>query len=193
MKSVFTALILLLFLLSVNTVYAANVTTEQVTNTSTVVKSYMETNHTLPSGVDVGENPVSRSQYLQLSTITVLNINNDSNATIHINSCNNLAYPSESSSSRNINKTEYLDIANRVNIFINNYGIAPNYTSTRTGTIRYESLIYIYSQIYPYAVFCLFFKQDIIFFTLFLSKHAASIGNLKILIIFFSLSYLTMG
>lgn len=30
MKSVFTALILLLFLLSVNTVYAANVTTEQV-------------------------------------------------------------------------------------------------------------------------------------------------------------------
>lgn len=147
MKSVFTALILLLFLLSVNTVYAANVTTEQVTNTSTVVKSYMETNHTLPSGVDVGENPVSRSQYLQLSTITVLNIKNDSNATIHINSCNNLAYPSESSSSRNINKTEYLDIANRVNIFINNYGIAPNYASTRTGTIRYESLIYIYSQI----------------------------------------------
>lgn len=147
MKSVFTALILSLFLLSVNTVYAANVTTEQVTNTSTVVKSYMETNHTLPSGVDVGENPVSRSQYLQLSTITVLNINNDSNATIHINSCNNLAYPSESSSSRNINKTEYLDIANRVNIFINNYGIAPNYASTRTGTIRYESLIYIYSQI----------------------------------------------
>lgn len=147
MKSVFTALILLLFLLSVNTVYAANVTTEQVTNTSPVVKSYMETNHTLPSGVDVGENPVSRSQYLQLSTITVLNINNDSNATIHINSCNNLAYPSESSSSRNINKTEYLDIANRVNIFINNYGIAPNYASTRTGTIRYESLIYIYSQI----------------------------------------------
>ena len=147
MKSVFTALILLLFLLSVNTVYAANVTTEQVTNTSTVVKSYMETNHTLPSGVDVGENPVSRSQYLQLSTITVLNINNDSNATIHINSCNNLAYPSESSSSRNINKTEYLDIANRVNIFINNYGIAPNYASTSTGTIRYESLIYIYSQI----------------------------------------------
>lgn len=147
MKSVFTALILLLFLLSVNTVYAANVTTEQVTNTSTVVKSYMETNHTLPSGVDVGENPVSMSQYLQLSTITVLNINNDSNATIHINSCNNLAYPSESSSSRNINKTEYLDIANRVNIFINNYGIAPNYASTRTGTIRYESLIYIYSQI----------------------------------------------
>lgn len=147
MKSVFTALILLLFLLSVNTVYAANVTTEQVTNTSPVVKSYMETNHTLPSGVDVGENPVSRSQYLQLSTITVLNINNDSNATIHINSCNNLAYPSESSSSRNINKTEYLDIANRVNIFINNYGIAPNYASTSTGTIRYESLIYIYSQI----------------------------------------------
>lgn len=147
MKSVFTALILLLFLLSVNTVYAANVTTEQVTNTSPVVKSYMETNHTLPSGVDVGENPVSRSQYLQLSTITVLNIKNDSNATIHINSCNNLAYPSESSSSRNINKTEYLDIANRVNIFINNYGIAPNYASTRTGTIRYESLIYIYSQI----------------------------------------------
>jgi hypothetical protein len=87
------------------------------------------------------------SQYLQLSTTAVLNINNNSNATIPITSCNNPAYPSETTGSRNINKTEYLDIANRVNTFINNYGVAPNYASTSTGTIRYESLIYLYAQI----------------------------------------------
>jgi hypothetical protein len=123
------------------------VTTEQVCNASGVVKDYVEANHIIPSGVDVDENPVSMPQYLQLSTIAVLNINNDSNATIPITSCNNPAYPSETAGSRNINKTEYLDIVNRVNTFINNYGVAPNYASTSTGTIRYESLIYLYAQI----------------------------------------------
>ena len=106
--------------LSFNAVSAVNVSSEQVCSASGVVKNHVEMNHTLPTGVGVGENQVSMSQYLQLSTTAVLNINNNSNATIPITSCNNPAYPSETTGSRNINKTEYLDIANRVNTFINN-------------------------------------------------------------------------
>lgn len=147
-KIVFSVLLLgLVLFLNVGTIFASNVTTEQVTNTSSTVKSYVETNHTLPNSANVGENQVSMSQYLQLSTTVVLNINNSSNASIPITTCNNPTYPSETISSRNINKTEYLDIANRVNTFINNNGVAPNYASTGTGTIRYESLIYLYAQI----------------------------------------------
>jgi hypothetical protein len=147
-KIIFTVSLLCIFLfLSFNTVSAVNVSSEQVCNASSVVKDHVEVNHTLPTGVGVGENQVSMSQYLQLSTTAVLNINNNSNATIPITSCNNPTYPSETTGSRNINKTEYLDIANRVNTFINNYGVAPNYASTNTGTIRYESLIYLYAQI----------------------------------------------
>ena len=54
----------------------------QVTNASGSVKSYIETNHTLPSSTSVGGNSVNMSQYLKLATTAVLNINNNSNATI---------------------------------------------------------------------------------------------------------------
>lgn len=49
----------------------------------------------------------------------------------------------------NINSIEYLDIANRVKLFMEANGRAPNYvTQNSTGsTIRYESLVYMYSQI----------------------------------------------
>lgn len=43
-----------------------------------LLKIIVEVNHTLPTGVGVGENQVSMSQYLQLSTTAVLNINNNS-------------------------------------------------------------------------------------------------------------------
>jgi len=139
-------LILALFM-NIGGVCAVNVTTDQVANASGTLKSYVEANHTLPTNTNVSGNQVSMSQYLKLSTTAVLNINNTSNSTIAITSCNNPTAPSETITTRNINKTEYLDIANRVKTYIGTNGRAPNYASTSTGTIRYESLIYLYSQI----------------------------------------------
>ncbi|MGB9979555.1 Ig-like domain-containing protein [Methanobacterium sp.] len=154
-KLFFAAIVALALFLSISNVSAANstsVTTDQVINASSVVKSYVETNHTLPNTVNVGGNQVSMPQFLELSTTALLNINSNSNAPIALGNYNSAAAPSENITSRNITKTEYLDIANRVKSYIDFNGQAPNYaTQTSTGdTIRFESMVYMYSKILNY-------------------------------------------
>ena len=86
-------------------------------------------------------------QYLKLSTEAVLNINDGSTASIPIGSYGTPISPSETITSRNFSKAEYLELTTRVKNFMDANGRAPNYASTSTGNIRYESLIYMYSGI----------------------------------------------
>ena len=154
-KLFFAGIVVLALFLSISNVSAANstnVTINQVVNASSVVKSYVETNHTLPSTVNVSGNQVNMQQFLELSTTAVSNINNKSNATIALKDYGNATAPSENITSRNINKTEYLDMANRVKSYMDSNGRSPNYaTQTSTGdTIGFESMVYMYSKILNY-------------------------------------------
>lgn len=137
----------LALLLTVNNVSAANVTSDQITNASGTVKSYVETSHQLPNNVIISGNQVSMPQYLKLSTAAVTNINHNSSTPITIQKMGTAPAPSENVRSGMINKAEYLDIANRVNSFMNTNGKAPNYAKSSEGNIRYESLVYMYSEI----------------------------------------------
>ncbi len=157
MRKLFFAAILISIALSlsISNVSAAdstNITINNVISASSIVKSYVETNHTLPSTVEISGNQVSMPQFLELLTTALLNINSGSNATVTLKNYSSAAAPSENITSRNITKTEYLDIANRVKSFIDTNGKAPNYaTQTSTGnTIRFESLVYMYSKILNY-------------------------------------------
>jgi hypothetical protein len=154
-KLFFAGIVALALFLSISNVSAANstsVTTDQVINASSVVKLYVETNHTLPNTVNVAGNQVSMPQFLELLTTALQNINTNSNATIALGNYGNAAASSENITSRNITKTEYLDIANRVKSYMDLNGRAPNYaTQTSTGdSIRFESMIYMYSKILNY-------------------------------------------
>jgi len=145
-------LVALALFLSAGNVSAANstsVTVDNVINAAGSVQSYVETNHKLPNTVNVSGSQVSMSQFLELSTTAVLNINSGSTEKIVIGTYSNPSAPSENITSRNINKTEYLDIAKRVKSYMDSNGKAPNYaTQTSTGsTIRFESLVYMYSKI----------------------------------------------
>lgn len=137
----------IVLVLGVNCVSAVNVTPDQVVNASENVNSYINTNHTLPSNTNVGGNQVDMPQYLELSTTAVLNINAGSSASIPIGSYSPAPSPSETINSRNFSKTEYLELADRVQSFMDSNGRAPNYATTSAGNIRYESLIYMYSGI----------------------------------------------
>jgi methionine-rich copper-binding protein CopC len=155
-KLFFVAVFAMALFLSISNISAANstnVTTDQVINASTAVKSYVETNHTLPSTVNVSGKQVNMQQFLELSTTAVSNINNNkSNATITLKDYGNATAPSENITSRNITKAEYLDIANRVKSYMDSNGRAPNYaTQTSTGdTISFESMVYMYSKVLNY-------------------------------------------
>ena len=155
-KLFFAGIVVMALFLSISNISAAsttNVTTDQVVNASTAVKSYVETNHALPNTVNISGKQVSIQQFLELSTTAVTNINNNrSNALITLKDYGSAAAPSENITSRNITKTEYLDIANRVNSYMDSNGRAPNYaTQTSTGdTIRFESMVYMYSKVLNY-------------------------------------------
>lgn len=154
-KSLFTPVLVLIFFLiisSVSAVDSVNVTLNQVINSSSNIVSYIGTNQSLPDNVDISEIPTSMSQFLYLLTTAVVNINSNSNMTIALGNYSNASAPSENITNSNINSTEYLDIANRIKSFMDSNLRAPNYaTQTSTGsTIRFESLVYMYSQILNY-------------------------------------------
>jgi hypothetical protein len=145
-------LFVLAFFITVSTVSAASVTPNQVANSSTAVKNYVDTNHKLPGSVNISGNNVNMSNYLGVSTSAVVNINKGSNTAITIKSFGKASSPSETITTQTISKAEYLDMANRVRSYMDKNGRAPNYvTQTSTGkTIRYESMIYMFSQVLSY-------------------------------------------
>ncbi|MCE7698659.1 MAG: Ig-like domain-containing protein [Methanobacterium paludis] len=127
--------------------YVTSFATGGIIDTAERVKTYIETNHCLPSSVTISGIQVNMPQFLQLSAKTVLNINNDVNTPIVLGNVGSAPNPAETMTNGIFNSTEYLNIANRVNSFINSNGKAPNYATSSLGNMRYESLVYMYSQI----------------------------------------------
>lgn len=154
-KLFFVGIVALALFLSISNVSAADstsVTTNQVVNASSVVKSYVETNHALPDTVNISGKQVNMQQFLELSATAVANINNKSNATIAIKDYSKSTAPSENITSRNITKAEYLDIANRVKSYMDSNGRAPNYATINSSgdIISFESMVYMYSKVLNY-------------------------------------------
>jgi transglutaminase-like putative cysteine protease len=119
----------------------------QVNNATTRVKSFVDTNKRLPNYVTISNQEVTMPQFLQLVTEDLINTNAGSKTSVTMGSVSIPPNPSESFTSGDITKTEYLKIANSILAFINSNGRAPNYVTTSLGTMNYESLIYDYSKI----------------------------------------------
>lgn len=132
------------------TVTSTSFTLSQITDAAARVKAYIETNHKLPNYVTIGTIQVKMPDFLKLLTAGTLQINNKTNTSITLKTVGSPAQPSESIASGNITKANYLDLAKRVNAFIDANGVLPNYANSNLGKLRYESLIYMYSKILSY-------------------------------------------
>ena len=132
------------------TVTSTSFTLSQITDAAARVKAYIETNHKLPNYVTIGTIQVKMPDFLKLLTAGTLQINNKTNTSITLKTVGSPAQPSESITSGNITKANYLDLAKRVNAFIDANGVLPNYANSNLGKLRYESLIYMYSKILGY-------------------------------------------
>ena len=125
-----------------------NFTVSQITDAAARVKAYVETNHKLPNYVTIGTTQVEMPEFLKLLTAGLLQINNGTTTTsITLKDINSAAKPSESVKSGNITKSGYLDLAKRVNTFIDANGALPNYATSSLGKLNYQSLIYTFSKI----------------------------------------------
>jgi hypothetical protein len=151
-KSIITPILILIFILSMSAVSAADpvsFTSDQVINATDSLLSYVDANNTLPVDLNISGSVVSMPQFLELLTTVILNINSASSDPINLGIYGTATNSSENITNSNLNSTEYLDIAKRVKDFMDSNGRAPNYaTQTITGnTIGFESLVYMYSHI----------------------------------------------
>ena len=137
-------------------VWAANIPTNLSTNTYTVsqvataannVKTFIDTNKTLPNYVTVSTTKISIPQYLYLATSTLINVNSGSMAATTLKTVNSPNAPSGTYKSGNISKTEYISIANYIQSYINTNCKAPNNVASSLGNIPYATLIYMYSKL----------------------------------------------
>ncbi|AXV39417.1 MAG: hypothetical protein CIT02_03365 [Methanobacterium sp. BAmetb5] len=111
------------------------------------VKSFVETYHVLPNYVQIGSLQVSMPQFLYLLSTCTSQLNSGITSLISLPSVSVASSPLEQMTSGNLDKTEYVDLANRVKSFMDSNGIAPNYGSTSLGKLRFESLLYLYSRV----------------------------------------------
>lgn len=155
LKKIYLPIILIavifIFISNVTAVNATNVTVDQISNASGNLQTYIETNHAIPTSINVSGNQVTNTQFLKLQSQALLNINTSANTSIPIGTYGNAGNPQEYlATSMNINQTEYLSMASRTNNFMNTNGVLPNYvsiTSAPGNYVRPETLTYIFSQI----------------------------------------------
>ena len=125
-------------------------TIDQLTTAANTIKSYVETNHSLPTSVNISGTNVTMPQFLKLAITTLVNINGTLNSTLILQNYNAASSPSETITGGSLNNTAYLNLANIIISYMDSNGKAPNYENTTLGSIRYESLVYMFSLILNY-------------------------------------------
>ncbi|MCE5214782.1 MAG: right-handed parallel beta-helix repeat-containing protein, partial [Methanobacterium sp.] len=151
-KYLYNTLLIIIFILFLNisSVSATNTTfsLEDVTNASSSVQTYVETNHQLPNNVTISGTTLNMPQFLKLETTTIYNINNNITTEITLDNYNIANSPSETITiTGNLTKANYLTLNNNIISFMNSYGRAPNYQTISYGNMRYENLVYTFAEI----------------------------------------------
>lgn len=132
------------------TTNSTNFTTSQISQAAVSVKHDVETNYGLPSSVTVGSSKVTNSQFLYLLTTATKNLYNNKTTPITLRTVSSPTSTSETVTSGNLTKSEYIVIATNINSYIIANDRIPSYVNTRLGLMKYQSLIYMYSKILTY-------------------------------------------
>ena len=124
----------------------------QIENASAGLQSNIETNNSLPSNVSIAGTSVTDAQFLQLETNAIQYIDGTLCTpflTGWYSGPGNTTGRENITVSGNITRSEYETIATNITNFMNdrNNVYAPPSWSTSLGTMRYESLIYMYAKI----------------------------------------------
>lgn len=125
-------------------------TSDQINSASSKVKSFVETNHRLPSYVTINNYQVGMPQFLELMAENLLNINSGLKTSVTLKTVNSPSNPTETVKTGNILQSEYQSLAQSIKSAVTSTGSAPNYISSSLGQIRFESLVYTFSKILNY-------------------------------------------
>ncbi len=142
--------VLMICSLGASAAVTTNYNASQIGQSAGDVKHTVETKYALPSYETVGGKNVSNPQFLYLLTRATKNVASGNKSLISLKNVANPTSTSETVTSGQITKTEYLKMATSINTYIIANGKLPSYVSTSRGTMKYQSLIYMYSKIMAY-------------------------------------------
>ena len=137
---------------SVTTSTSTTFTVAQIKSAASRVRAYIENNHQLPSYVQISTYQINMSQFLEMLTSALLQINSGTNNPIVLKSFTAPTSPQDNIAAGNIPKSEYLKIANDVKNYMDSSGKTPDFAyKTSLGTfLGYQNLVYMYSMILDY-------------------------------------------
>ena len=121
-----------------------------ITNAATEVVIFTEKNNRLPNSVVISGVTISMPSFLELLTTVTLKIYNNDHTPVDLTeNYKNAVAPKDSQKMGSLSLLKYVEIAGRVNSYMDRYLIAPNYSSySNLGTyFGYQNMIYTYSKI----------------------------------------------
>ncbi|MDP2836505.1 MAG: NosD domain-containing protein, partial [Methanobacteriaceae archaeon] len=124
-------------------------TSDQIINASIYVKNYVESNHQLPSSVNISGIMVNMPQFLKLAVESVVNADSGLDDLIVLGDYGTVPSHVENMTDYDVLDLEYLSIADEILDYMDLNRIAPsNISNTSLGdSMSFESLVYMYSKV----------------------------------------------
>jgi hypothetical protein len=117
-------------------------TKTQIQTAANTLKSYVETKHTLPSFVSIGNTKLTMSDALYLLSKSVVNINNSKNGDLSLISLNGPTRITHYDLKGKWDKSNITKVASNIVSFMNSNKRAPNYVTTSLGLMQFKSAVY---------------------------------------------------
>lgn len=126
-------------------------TSDQIINASLYVKNYIESNHQLPSSVNISGIQVNMPQFLKLAAQSVVNADSGLDDLIVLGDYGAVPGHVENMTDDELD-SEYVSIADEILDYMDlNRNVPSNISNTSLGdTMSFESLVYMYSRILGY-------------------------------------------
>ena len=126
---------------------APSFTPAQICKAAQEIKTYIEANRKPPGDVTMGSSEVTMPQFLRLAVHETLELENGSGISIALANVAAPSKPTETLTGGELSKTEFLDLARTIKSHIGSTGRAPDSVKSRLGSLRYETLVYLYSRV----------------------------------------------
>ena len=122
---------------------------QQIREAASSLKNYVELNNNLPPNVSVNGITISNAQFLELLMTATIQLNSGNVNPIPLRIYNAPSNPIDDIRAGNILKSEYLNIANDLKIYMDSTGRTPDYQyDTSLGVhLGFQNLIYMYSKV----------------------------------------------
>ena len=122
----------------------------QITDASKRVTAFVNKNDRLPHYVTINKHKVTMSQFLHLTTQSVVNTGEGSGGSATLYKVYSPSKATETLKSGKINKAEYLTMAQSILSKVRSTGKAPSSITTSLGKMNFQNMVLSYSKILSY-------------------------------------------